>query len=77
MGYKHRSNTGDILDLLRAERARPWMLVLDGGLVLGALMWLALRTTLAPHPVPFAVFSAVLVGSIVHRVLSVMDRSST
>ncbi|MEO7350262.1 MAG: hypothetical protein ABIW17_00055 [Marmoricola sp.] len=78
MGHKHRSSsTVDLLARARVERAHPWMLVLDGGLVLGILMWFALRTTLASHPVPFAVFSAVLVGTIVHRVFTVMDNSST
>ena len=59
--------------LARVERKQPRAWVLDAGLVLGVLAWLGLRSTLAAHPVIFAVFSAVLVGTIVHRALLLMD----
>ena len=60
--------------LIRAERQRPWALVLDFLLLLGVLTWVTLRATAAPHPEVFAIYSALLVGAIVHRVFTLMDR---
>ncbi len=74
MGHKHRSSTLDALALRQVDQ-RPWSLVIDVALVLGVLTWIALRATTAYHPEAFAIYSAVLVGAIVHRIFSVLDRA--
>ena len=51
-----------------------WSLALDLVLVVGVLTWIALRVPSADHPEAFAIYSALLVGAIVHRIFSVMDR---
>jgi hypothetical protein len=63
-----------VVSLVRAERERPWSLVLDLVLLVGVLTWVSLRTTALPFPEAFAIYSALLVGAIVHRIFTVMDR---
>jgi hypothetical protein len=69
----HRSSAANLLTLARVEREQPWNRVLDGGLVLAGLVWLLLAPAMSAHPVPFALFSALLVGSIVHRAFLLME----
>ncbi len=64
----------DLPALIRQERERPWAMVLDGLLLLGVLAWVALRVTVPPHPGVLAVYTALLVGAIVHRTFIVMDQ---
>jgi hypothetical protein len=74
MGQKHQSSLMDLAALIREERERPGALVLDGLLLLGVLAWVALRVTVPPHPGVLAVYTALLVGAIVHRTFIVMER---
>ena len=74
MGHKHRYGTVDRFAAVRAERDRPWSLALDLLLLAGVLTWIALRVLDAYDVETFTIFSAVLLGAIVHRVFTLMDR---
>ena len=73
MGHNQRWRPAGLLAFARHERAHPWSMVLDGALVLGVLVGVALSATRTLPSVPLAVFSAVLVGTIMHRIFVLMD----
>ncbi len=73
MGQNQRSRGAGLLAFARNERAHPWTMALDGALVLGVLLGVGLSATQSLPPVPLAVFSAVLVGTIMHRIFVLME----
>jgi flavin reductase (DIM6/NTAB) family NADH-FMN oxidoreductase RutF len=74
MGHKHRYGTVDRFAVVRAERERPWSLVVDLLLLAGVLAWIALRVVDAYDQELFVIYSALLLGAIVHRIFTLMDR---
>ncbi len=65
MGHSHRSSDAHLKGLGRV----------DALLVVGAVVLVVTRTSLAAHPVLFGVLSALLVGISVHRLFAWMERS--
>ena len=74
MGQHEPMSAADLDGFRRAERRRKSAWILDGMLVLGVLVWVAMRGFLESHPAEYGAFAALFVGALIHRTLNMVER---
>jgi hypothetical protein len=76
MGHDQTVGAANLDGLTGADRRRRSPTILDGMLVGGILVWIALHGFLESYPAEFGAFTAVLVGTLIHRALRLWERHS-